>query len=673
MAPLQDKQLRSIKARARAISRAWPLNETQFRLQTGWAKGYSDLFAGRYTSILEENDILKSVLAQGRAILAGRGGDGKTWLLRRLYIKILNRGDLPILLDLKQWSATDYEEWKKWTSSEIGDAADFLVRRFSGLHLGAIELDRLPPRTAKVLLVDGLNEIVSPVGAQLLELLNQLVLNQINLSVLVADRLTRRELPHASRWSIGTTLPLSKTEVQKHLGSDAEIEFGGILTSPFFLDAALKYKVEGHRRSQASERFLIVHGGIKKSDLAGVAAAAFDTYRRFRARIFSRAEFVALAGEKATSALERSHTIVTTSEGRSYFAHHLLHDYLAARHFARLPSDEWTPEALSMISFEASSFDAIELVFEQLEQQKADLFLRQIYDWNLYAAGYALAQERDANASASKEMRAMILAMLSEKRFDFILATRERATDALAIMQLSDAAEFREAASLEVVFSILDRIRSSEGWFNEWKSLFRTTPQAGLSLGTLASIKSPNSIVGWTVSNIAKRCTFEGDACAALTQWAENEGNSTVRWRVAHALGAYPTRNSFNTLLKLLDQDPDGYVRYGAIRSIVELASRSDDEFRNNIANEIERRAKSISSQPRVRGELRTSVIIEVSVAPPNWLSFVQRIVRTMFSVTDDAKESDLWRLYLNKAEALYTHVEEGSPPNGEAPRRMYG
>jgi hypothetical protein len=673
MALTQDKQLRSLRDRAREISRTWPLNEAQFRLQTGWAKDYGGLFGGRFTRVLEEDEILKSVLGQGRAILAGRGGDGKTWLLRRLYIKLLDRGDLPILLDLKQWSGADYDEWKKWTSSEIGDAGDFLVRRFSGLQIGAVELDRLPPGTAKTLLVDGLNEIVSPVGAQLLELLDELVRDQLNLSVLVADRLTRRDLPHSARWSIGTTLPLSKDEVQRHLGSDAKIEPNGILTSPFFLDAALKYQVKGLRRSEASERFLIVHGGLKGSDLDSVAAAAFDTYRRLRARVFSRAEFAVLAGEGPTSALEQSHTIVTTSEGKSYFVHHLLHDYLAARHFARLRSEEWTPEALSIISFEASSFDAIELVFEQLGQQRADLFLRQIYDWNLYAAGYALSQERDADTSASKEMRAMILAMLSEKRFDFILATRERATDALALMQLSDAAAFREAASLEVVFSVLDGIRSNEGWFNEWRRLFQTTPQTRLSLESLASIRSPNSIIGWTVSNIAKRSTFEADAPAALAQWARGEPTSTVRWRIAHALGAYPTRTSLNTLLLLLDQDPDGYVRYGSIRSVVELATRSDNEFRSTISDAIGERAKAISGQPRVLGELRTSVLVDVAAAPPDWLSFVQKIVRDLFSATDDVKERDLWRQCLNKAETLYSNEQEGLPPNGAAPRRMYG
>ena len=295
------------------------------------------------------------------------------------------------------------QEWKEWTSSEIGDAADFLVRRFGGIGLGAIDLDRLSPDVPKILLVDGLNEITSPVGAQILHLLDELVRDQINLSVLVADRLIRRELPNPARWSIGTLLPLSQDEVRRHLGEKVDVKPGGILTSPFFLDAALRYRVEGHRRSQTSERFLILHGGVDELHLDRVAAAAFDAYQRSRSRVFDRAVFAGLAGEAATTALERSNTLMPPESGRRYFAHHILHDYLAARYFAQRPVEEWTAQALSELSFDASSFDAVELVFEQLDEERADLFLQQLYDWNLYAAGYALAQARDTDACVGTE------------------------------------------------------------------------------------------------------------------------------------------------------------------------------------------------------------------------------------------------------------------------------
>jgi hypothetical protein len=647
-----EKSLPTFFDRARDLSQKWPLNRVQFSIRTGWAETYEDIFACRFRQVLDEEKILDSVLNRGRAILAGRGGDGKTWLLRRLYMQVLERGDMPLFLDLKQWTGADYEVWKQWTSNEVGDGADFLVRRFCGLDFGAIELDRVSPVVRKVLLVDGLNEITSPVGAQILRVLDELVRNQIHLSLVVADRLIRRELPNPARWSIGTPLPLSEEQVRAYLGSNSQVD--EILRCPFFLDAATRFHVEGSGRSQASKRFLVQHSGLAEAQLDRVAVAAFDAYRRFKSRIFDRAEFVGTAGEEPTRALELSDTLLSNADGTSYFVHHILHDYLAARQVASWPTEEWTSQTLTVLSFDSSSFDAVELVFEQLGGEKADLFLRRLYDWNLYAAGYALAQTQDANASTSAEMRTMIFAMLAEKRFDSILATRERANDALALMQLSDAKPFRDALSLGEIFRALNAIQSNEAWFNDWKGLFETESHSRLSIETLSSIRSLDSISGWTIANVAKRSIFQEGAPDALIGWLQGEANATIRWRIAHTLGACPTPAALDALLGLLDNDPDPYVRYGAIRSITEVAALANGELRQVILDAVAARADAISKQPKILGELRASLLMDAIMVPAEWLGFVRSIVRAMFVATDNTSERDLWRQCLNRAEELY-------------------
>lgn len=644
---------------ARAKCDGWPVNKIQFSVSTGWAPTYRDIFASDFARVLQESEILSSMLKRGRAIIAGRGGDGKTWLLRRLFRQALEEGAVPILLDLKQWSGADYDAWKDWTASEIGDAADFIVRRFSGYEVGAIDLDRLPPDVRKVLFVDGLNEITSMVGAQVLQLLDEMVRDQINLSVLVADRLVRRELPSGESWSIGTTMPLEPDQVKAHLGNHAEVEPGDLLTSPFFLDAAISYGVEGPRRSLTSEKFLTMHGGLNASDLDLTAAAAFEVYKLSRSRVFDRSVFAQTAGERPTSALENSATVLTGPDGKSYFVHHILHDYLASRYFAKLPAEAWTPQALSLLSFEASSFDAVELVFEQLDKGRADLFLRQLYDWNLYAAGYALGQARDADTSVGSEMSTMIFAMLAEKRFDSILATRQRADDALALMQLSGARPFRMAASLEAVFVEVGTIASTEKWFNDWRQLFQTRSDAALSADALTSIRNPDSIIGWTVANVAKRTVAVGHAPDLLARWAREETNATVRWRIAHVLGAFPQSAALKELIRLLDNDPDGYVRYGAIRSIVELASRSDQAMRDFIASTLNDRAEAISKQPKIASELRTCLLMNPKIVAENWLAFVAQVVRSLFIVIDNTPERDEWRGCLTQAEELYVRRKE--------------
>jgi GTPase SAR1 family protein len=647
-----NEEFRLLKARAVDLYKGWSGNQTQFSLETGWSTNYEEIFSGNFSRVLSENTILDNVLQQGRAILIGRGGDGKTWLLRRLYRQALDRGDMPVLLDLKQWTSADYDEWKTWTSREIGDAADFIVRRFSNIGIGAIELDRVPPTVRKILLVDGLNEITSSVGAQILSLLDELVRDQINLSVLVADRMIRRDLPNPSRWAIGAVRPLSASQVRKYLGKKNGVEVSGILTSPFFLDAALRYRVEGHSRSQASERFLLAHGGVKEQDLDQIGSAAFDAYRHSRSRVFDRSRFATLAGEISTISLENSETLLIATEDKRYFLHHILHDYLAARHFAKRPSDEWTPQALSELSFDGSSFDAIELVFEQLNEESADQFLLRLYDWNLYAAGYALGQARDSDSHVGIETRTMIFAMLAEKRFDAILATAQKANDALALMQLSDARFYYEAPSLEAVFAALDAVQSNEKWFIEWRRLFQTRPDVGLPVERLATIQSANSITGWTVANVAKRVALSSDCLNSLVQWIHSN-NATGRWRIAHVLGSYATPIVLKALLQLLDFDDDTYVRYGAVRSIVELAAKSDSALRKEVSAAIEKRAKAISEQPKISGELRTCLLMDVDASPNDWLSFVEDVVRAMFLAIDPVSERDLWRRCLMQAEIL--------------------
>jgi hypothetical protein len=267
----------------------------------------------------------------------------------------------------------------------------------------------------------------------------------------------------------------------------------------------------------------------------------------------------------------------------------------------------------------------------------------------------------------------MIFAMLAGKRFDLILATRQRADDALSLMQLADAKPFREASSLQAVFAAVNAVQSDEVWFNEWKELFRTGPDSILKVETLASILSADSISGWTVSNVVKRSRFEGDAPEILTRWLRNEVNATVRWRIAHSLGAYPTPIALEALLVLLDRDPDVYVRYGAVRSVIELGAWADAILRNKVAESIEVRAEIISEQPKILGELRTCLLIDPNKADSAWLEFVRKIVRSMFLANDSTKERDLWRQCLNKAEELYPSNNGNQQPNGPSPRRLHG
>jgi hypothetical protein len=191
---------------------------------------------------------------------------------------------------------------------------------------------------------------------------------------------------------------------------------------------------------------------------------------RFRAtedqtRTFSFEAFAAIAGPGVAAELADCGVLVRTGADSAQFSHHLLHDYLAARHVSELPEAGWTPATLNTISFDASSFDTVALVFEQLDEGRADDFLRRLYDWNLYAAGYALGERptdavepghRDANRHLRNARREAIC---------LVEATRQRANDVLLLIHSPAAVPFREGATLREVFAAVDPVVSDAPWF----------------------------------------------------------------------------------------------------------------------------------------------------------------------------------------------------------------
>jgi hypothetical protein len=370
--------------------------------------------------------------------------------------------------------------------------------------------------------------------------------------------------------------------------------------------------------------------------------------------MFDVVTFRGKVGQPILDKLEQSGAI-RIDGANGFFQHHIAHDFLAATHVAGLPPALWTPELFRDLSFDASSFDAVELAFEQLVEGPADLFLQKLYDWNLYAAGYALAQRRQGDTPVGAEMRTVILAMLGDKCFDSVIATRQRAADALSLMQIEEAEPFRQATSLVDLCAVVDAVGSEVPWFNEWKEVFRISETQAIEPGTLAKIIEDNSILGWTVANVAKRVADGEWILPQLAHWLAASPNATVRWRIAHVLGAIPKQEALHHLRDLIDNDADEDVRYGATRSLVELATVAGPELRSEASATLAERALAISRSDRIARELRSSLLVDPSVAPVDWLSFVLACVQAQFLATERLGDRDLWRGCLNEAEKLYT------------------
>jgi hypothetical protein len=245
----------------------------------------------------------------------------------------------------------------------------------------------------------------------------------------------------------------------------------------------------------------------------------------------------------------------------------------------------------------------------------------------------------------------MVYAMLAEKRFDPVVATRQRANDALMLMKFEDVEPFRKAPSFLAVQDALSSVEGRGSWFEEWKALFLTRCTGRIAIDRLQTLKDVDSVIGWTMANVAKRALIEPHDVVALGEWLDTP-NATVRWRVVHVLGAYPSERNIALLRAALDDDGDRNVRYGAVRSLVELATRAGAETRTCVARILTDRVKKIVEQTRIRKELQNAIVQDRSVVPTEWLSFAKEVIRAFYTETDAMDERDSWRATLAAVEA---------------------
>ena len=107
------------------------------------------------------------------------------------------------------------------------------------------------------------------------------------------------------------------------------------------------------------------------------------------------------------------------------------------------------------------------MVLEMVEASSADDFVRKVYDWNPYAASYALSATVSSKRRVSEEMEHVIAAMLAERLWDVVRPTAIRAGDALALLGSEKALRYLKARTIEDVLAEVNVIKSKTDWFRK--------------------------------------------------------------------------------------------------------------------------------------------------------------------------------------------------------------
>jgi hypothetical protein len=651
-----NKVLKSTKETFEAFKEPDP----PFTFKIGWSKDYDNLLRGEVFKTASYSDLYREALRCGRVILCAQGGAAKSVILRKIGREAIREKCVAVLIDLKRWTAPDYQEWNRLGDSPSG-RLQLICSRFSEPSLTTANLDLLQPSLVRLLLIDGVNEVSSPIGQSIIDLFNEFVRTSINTNIIVADRLTRRDIADPEEWAFATVMPLEESEVKSQVvkmrGEAAYVQLSDetklLLASPYFLNAFLQEGVTTPTRAQTLHQYFQEHGGnLTEPELQVVSKAAFIAYQTDRSRTFRLDRFEAEATVEVTQKLKTAGALIV-ADGLAYFNHHLKHDYLVSYYLA---SDEelWSPDSFNVATFFASSFDVLAMTLEQIsEVASADKFVRRIYDWNYYGAAYAVAEALNAQTVVSQEMQVVLLAMLAERKWDLITATAQRAKDALLLFRTGFAQRLVNAASLGEVFKELGIINSGENWFNEWRNVYTTAPGSIVDDSDVEKITVDDSVLGWTYANVLKRVKLADSQQALLRGYYAN-ASEPVRWRISHVLGAFPDRKNAEFLLTLLDSDPKEWVRYGAIRSLVEIAAlTADTDLRKFVFLEIEKRAATLLKTERTVQEFARAIFVQH--APKDWIFQVSPVIEEFFLNAASVTARDQWEKTMHRLRTTYS------------------
>lgn len=486
-----------------------------------------------------------------------------------------------------------------------------------------------------LIVIDGLNEVDRPTGERILDTIGPFTATNPHISFLVTDRLTRR--PNASPfWKHATLGPVPDDVIR----TIAETEPTEALSIPFYL--------ERHSSGSAAHQILAesISRYVADEQLPLLGEAAYMSYQKHNRRALDRDITIAALGQETWQTLLDAKAVEATG-GQVldfHFEHHLLHDFLAARHLAT--NDQlWHGDGFDVVTLKASSFDALALALTQVRTDDAvEDLVQRIYDWNFYAAAYMLEEDRGGDRRISDALRIALLGALAEKRFDDVVPTVVRVEDALRVQQSPLAAELLTATDRDdIVRTLTGQLPTRPPtWFAVWLDQYAREDGASASEADVEKITSAQPVVGWGAANALRRMTLPQESHAELRRLLAEHESATVRWRAAHALGTHPSEENLRSLRAALTREPPiSWVAYGALRAEFEQVRRTPTKRRPDLLAEI---ATETSDLIAIRGVLRAEAIrsLDVNPLPDNWHRDIEPLLVHLWETADARGAAEL-------------------------------
>jgi nucleoside phosphorylase len=523
--------------------------------------------------------------AQRFVALYGAGGAGKTRVAWWIVQRGLATGSCPVMLDLNSYAAPI-----------PGTMPDVLANLLLATvpRRSASELTRLAAETRLLFVIDGLNEVSRELRTAVLDFVEEL--NRAGRCFVLLT--TRAGLPEKlARFHHLRLDKLAVDEVQavfdRRFGTSSFVKLAPrlrqIYQRPFFLALALRTnrKFEGAAVWRSIfEEFFARHVGMGSESLDKLAKEALRCC--LLDGTFDSKEFATAIASDVDALL--SAAVLTN---RSRFDHELWRDYLVSRQLSTA-AENWTDETFDAVTTFASSLECLPLTVEHISgTNERDAFIKAVYDWSYPAAGDCIREfgdDQKEEGQLSTAIRIAVLAAIAEKRFDDVARTRSRADDILRAHNSILARTFLSVNSRDQLATEVGGLNAPEAWYSTWKALYTRPPGGQFASADMDAITSRDSLIGWTASNLARRSSLRDEQIVALSAILASRGSGldrTVRWRIAHALGAHPHEVALRALCEVIRSDPYHWARYGATRALVEAAFRSPATDGSKILGEL--------------------------------------------------------------------------------------
>ena len=615
----------------------------EFHLRVGFCKSYTCLLRGEADDSAEFDEVLDVARATGRILVSGRGGSGKTTFLRRLLNHTIANGDAGIFLDLLRWDNAATHAYE-----EVQDRAlscfDFLLRKFSEVPFDISGLDMFPPSMLKLIVVDGLNETPGHCAKSMLEACDAAAAFLPGVSIVVGDRLVRRDLADESRWRYLATMPIDHSEIASLYPKQVDDQVREMLGIPFMLDRAIKGELEASPE-ETIRRMVVTHASLNEHEIAALARSAFEIYNSVRSRAFDRDAIPSALLDR----LFNSGLLSELPGGRFAFTHHWIHDCLASMYVADqrpLWLEEERHTAFDAITFGGNSFDAVAFVLRILCKRKASddaaTFLRAVYDWNPYAAGFALSEaEAISGVVVPEGMRAIVLFMLALRRFEHQLSSAQRASDALDLFKDQLAITIRGAKTFEELVGFATKLNLADESYQQWLAVFAHPTGEPPSAGSVAILAERDSVRGWTMANMLKQMPLTAANISELISLGLHT-NFVVRWRAVHALGSSHSEEVVAFLFDRVLNDQQKYVRFGAVRSLIEIAVHAP-KLTDAIVQGIVGILPKVREDRYTLEELINAAFVLPSAAPERWAEKFAPVFNQLIDLSDSIGEIDRW------------------------------